>query len=97
MTEEYQKIEVIKNLIIDSLPSGFKRYLHDPLVYFYLENMAKKGTLNTGSMLVAILESREDIMAKFKNHIAYSPPPQYIVGTQEMIDKLKFDNENKDV
>jgi len=92
--EEYNKIEECKKLIIDSLPQGFKKYLNDPLVYHYVETMARRGTLNVGNLLVAVLQSREEIMEKFKHHLAWGTP-QYFVGTQEMIDKLKAEHEAK--
>jgi len=93
--EEYKKIESTKQLIIDYLPDGFKKFLNDPLVYHYLEVMAMQGNLNIGNMLVAVLESRLEIQEKFKEYIECGAPPQYIIATEERIEQLKKEYESK--
>lgn len=91
---EYQKIQEFKELIIDSLPPGFKKHINDPLVYYYLESMASIGTMDLGNLLLAVLESRAEIIERFKSYISHGMP-QYFVGTQEQIDRLKEQHETK--
>ena len=84
--------EELRQTIIDSLPEGFKKYLYDNLVHFHLERMVSTGSLNLGEFLVHLLDNRQQIMDSYKELIEKGHPPVYIVGSQEMIDKLKAEN-----
>jgi len=87
--------EELKQRVIDSLPEGFKNHLHDNLVYYHLEIMARTGSMDVGKLLVDVLDSRKEIIDKFHKYIEIGPPPVYFVGTKEMIEKIKSEHKEK--
>lgn len=82
-----------KQEVLEKFPPEFRELLQKSDIANQAYNLLVHAeNIDPYKVLFEVIKHAEDITKKFKNYIAVGPAPQYFVGSQEMIDKLKKDH-----
>jgi hypothetical protein len=83
-----------KQEVLEKFPPEFREMLQKSVLanHAYML-LVHARDVDPYAVLFEVIKHADRIHDQFKKYIEVGPPPQYIVGTQEMIDKLKKDRD----